>query len=331
MSELLAHPADAPTGLQRERGVGVARGVERKRPHAALLCSALHAAPDPREAVLTLAHAQDDLVALAFLQIWYANIKGMPNEFPEMLEHAMEATRVAERLDEVVLRVAGALSVVRPLEWLGRLREAREVWDQALERALAPSGGPREPLPVARSMARSPASAPAHRRATASESVTIPGASIGSGGRIRTYDLRVMSPTSYSAGQLDPDLTPAGAAAVSALEVGGGLTVPEGNVHCVSHGPVERESPAGVCLSPVPSGSVLPIPRCGRLQDGDRSVRKSRIGDQQNLRRGPPSLLLNPQRVRPARDMVGPAQLHARMPERDSPHSCPSLTRRAAQ
>ena len=50
-----------------------------------------------------------------------------------MLDHATKAARLAERLDNVVLRVGTAQAVMRPLQWMGRFREGSEVCDQALE------------------------------------------------------------------------------------------------------------------------------------------------------------------------------------------------------
>jgi tetratricopeptide (TPR) repeat protein len=80
----------------------------------------------------TLASAYDDLHGLALLETFYAQIRGAHNEFPEMLDHATKAASLAERLDNIFLRVATALLVIRPLQWMGRLREGRKVCDQAL-------------------------------------------------------------------------------------------------------------------------------------------------------------------------------------------------------
>jgi ATP/maltotriose-dependent transcriptional regulator MalT len=81
----------------------------------------------------TLASAHEDLHALTLLEASYAQIRGLHNEFPEMLDHATKAARLAERIDDIFLRVVAALFAIRPLQWMGRLREGREVCDQALE------------------------------------------------------------------------------------------------------------------------------------------------------------------------------------------------------
>ncbi|MBW2415841.1 MAG: AAA family ATPase [Deltaproteobacteria bacterium] len=81
----------------------------------------------------TVASAHDDRAGLTLLEISYAHIRGLHDEFPEMLDHATRAARLAERLDNIVLRVEAAQTVMRPLQWMGRLREGQEVCDQALE------------------------------------------------------------------------------------------------------------------------------------------------------------------------------------------------------
>jgi len=81
----------------------------------------------------TIASAREDMVGLTLLETCYAHIRGSHNEFPEMLDHATRAGRLAEQLDNVVLRVGAADSVMRPLQWMGRFREGREVCDRALK------------------------------------------------------------------------------------------------------------------------------------------------------------------------------------------------------
>jgi len=100
------------------------------------LGSAVGIPPDDARSVYvegtTLANAREDLVGLVLLEISYAQIRGYHNEVPEMLEHATKAAQMAERLDNVVLKVDAAVAVLRPLQWLGRFREGMEVCERAL-------------------------------------------------------------------------------------------------------------------------------------------------------------------------------------------------------